>query len=121
MLSYLCGCFDKMTFVKPVLSRPASAERYLVCQGYVCDKEFDGMKWRDKMLSNDVEEATARTYPPLEKFMDSFDRDMIRLNIDTCASIINYLNAKERGDVLPKRPHLDLRRYVKDWLLHMDT
>ena len=83
MLSHLYECFEKVAFVKPVLSRPASAERYLVCYGYEgTSVEFEGCKWRDQMLAT-TDGVLYRKHNPLETLMDSFDQDMLRLNIAT--------------------------------------
>ena len=117
MLSHLYECFEKMAFVKPVLSRPASAERYLVCYGYEgAGVGFEGSKWRDQMLAM-TDGASYRKHAPLEALMDSFDEDMLRLNIDMCKSIIEYLEAKGRGEELPPRSNLDTRLYESAWKL----
>ena len=104
MLRRMCSLFDRMTFVKPISSRPASAERYLVCCGYAGPGEgWDGLIWREQMMSHSPE-PRARESSPLEAFMDSFDREMLQLNLSACRSIVNYLDEKkdsvERGDNL---------------------
>lgn len=117
MLSYLYECFEKMAFVKPVLSRPASAERYLICYGYEgTGAKFEGSKWRDQMLAT-MDGTLYRKHTPLETLMDSFDQEMLMLNIDTCKSIIEYLEVKERGEVLHSRSNLDTRVYESAWKL----
>lgn len=116
-----------MTFVKPILSRPASAERYLVCRGYTGPgREWDGFHWREKMMvpsATTEKKAGSLQYAPLGELMDSFDRDMMQLNIDTCRSIINCMNNKkdslERGDGASpyKKNCLDLKNYEAAWKL----
>ncbi|KAL3772143.1 hypothetical protein ACHAW5_000198 [Stephanodiscus triporus] len=48
------------------------------------------------------QEPRARESSPLEELMDSFDKEMLQLNINACRSIVNYLDKKkesvERGD-----------------------
>ena len=60
-------------------------------------------------------EPRARESSPLEAFMDSFDREMLQLNLNACRSIVNYLNEKkdsvERGDNSSDRK---TRRYCLD-------
>jgi len=34
ILYLLCGCFEKVQIVKPITSRPANSETYVVCTGY---------------------------------------------------------------------------------------
>mmetsp|Transcript_27091 Transcript_27091/g.65109 ORF Transcript_27091/g.65109 Transcript_27091/m.65109 type:complete len:571 (+) Transcript_27091:218-1930(+) len=130
VLQYLYDCFDKMTFVKPILSRPASAERYLVCQGYNCPGvEWDGFVWSEKMITppkaSGETKACTQNYTPLDDLMDSFDLDMVQLNIDTCRSIINYLHAKkesiEEGDNAAayenQKQYINIREYEATWRL----
>lgn len=58
-----------------------------------------------------------------EALMDSFDRKMLQLNIDTCQSIVNYLNEKkdcvELGDnsytYETQRGCIDINSYEEAW------
>ncbi|KAL7542682.1 hypothetical protein ACHAXR_011987 [Thalassiosira sp. AJA248-18] len=122
MLHYLYGRFDKITFVKPILSRPASAERYLVCHGYLGPGPDwnGGLLWREQMLCE--EKTCAQKHAPLEDLMDSFDSEMLQLNIDTCRSIISYLDDKkdtqEGGGDIPVYPkQIDQKYYEGAWQL----
>jgi len=126
LLNFVYKCFDKMTFVKPILSRPASAERYLVCQGYTGPGiGWDGFTWREQMMVNsDGKKRSVQSYGTLEKLMDSFDLQMLQLNIDTCSSIIEYLrnkSAEQEGNDTPlyQKPnhYLDLDMYAAAWQL----
>mmetsp|Transcript_26345 Transcript_26345/g.56561 ORF Transcript_26345/g.56561 Transcript_26345/m.56561 type:complete len:586 (+) Transcript_26345:176-1933(+) len=130
MLRYLYNCFDQMTFVKPILSRPASAERYLVCRGYTGPgTEWDGFIWREQMMVSPAisheKKAGAQTYTPLDDLMDAFDLDMMQLNVDTCRSIINFLNDKresvEQGEgtyaYKKQKNSLDIKSYEATWQL----
>ncbi|KAL7546675.1 hypothetical protein ACHAWF_010978 [Thalassiosira exigua] len=122
MLHYLYGRFDKLRFVKPILSRPASAERYLVCHGYVGPElGWDGFLWREEMA--DVTERPSKSIAAsLDELMDSFDLDMLRLNIDTCQSILNHLNmvkeAVEQGSVYQRqKQQIVPKRFEIAWQL----
>ena len=125
MLHYLYNeCFDQITFVKPILSRPASAERYAVCRGYTgAGSMLNGLKWRDEMMASN-ERKTEQTSNKFEKLMDSFDLEMLQLNIESCRSIIRYLNEKKTSvvdDGTPQRNqrhYLSLELYEAAWQLH---
>ena len=119
--------FDQMTFVKPILSRPASAERYLVCRGFVgTSKEWNGLAWRDKMLQVRRHECSTPPNHPLEDLMTSFDLDIAQLNIDACRSIVDYLDERriwaERGNDVhsyeENRSCLDSNAYELEWQLN---
>ena len=127
MLQYLYGFFDRMTFIKPILSRPASAERYLVCQGYNSPgAEWDGLTWRDNMMARKKDSCNVKVhtqqYMLLDALMDSFDLDMLQLNIDTCNSIISYLHARkesvEQGDGIAAHNNpqcINIKDYEATW------
>ena len=127
MLTYLYSCFDMITFMKPISSRPASAERYLVCGGYAGAKHgWDGLRWRDQLIHSQkwthVSHNVIDTLP-IDALMESFDRKMLQLNIDTCRSIVNYLNEKkdhaELGDnsntCETQRDYIDIKSYEEAW------
>ena len=98
MLRYLYGCFDKMAFVKPASSRPASAERYLVCCGYDgAGSSWDGLAWKQRQIditSTSTLEDLVYDYAPLDNLANEFDLDMLKLNVDNCRSIVDYLQQK---------------------------
>ena len=127
MLNYLCSCFDIITFMKPISSRPASAERYLVCGGYAGAKHgWDGLRWREQLIhSQKLTQVSRKVIDtlPIEALMDSFDRKMLQLNIYSCRSIVNYLNEKkdrfELGDnsytYETQRECIDINSYEEAW------
>jgi cap1 methyltransferase len=39
--------FDQILILKPISSRPASSERYIVCTGFRGLRDFDGTQWMD--------------------------------------------------------------------------
>lgn len=97
MLRYLYHCFDKMTFVKPLSSRPASAERYLVCCGYDgIDSNWDGLAWKQQQMnvSTSLECEGNNSAPSLDYAANAFDLDMLKLNAESCRSIIDYLHQR---------------------------
>ena len=129
MMRYLYDTFDQVMIVKPISSRPASAERYLVCRGYACpDAEWSGFMWREEMIavSNENKAPPDQKYAKLEEMMDVFDREMLELNIKTCRDIINYLDEK-RDCIMggkstsdgKEKQLIDLTLYEEAWQLHL--
>jgi len=123
MLRYLYDRFDRMAFVKPVLSRPASAERYLVCCGYSGQgSDWNGLAWREHMIAQEMpgEDSLAPEYGQLEHLMSSFDQEMIELNEATCRSIIDYLEKRRKSieDDVPfahEKEYIDIKSYEAAW------
>jgi len=140
MVRYLYGAFGTLVVVKPVTSRPASAERYLVCLEYEgVANDFDGLRWRDSMLAAETSVSMAAEVgavpssckeevhdgDALSNMLDSMDHDMLHLNIQACFQILSCLEIKE---VLPgegkgrKRAHstngqVDISMYKHHWKL----
>mmetsp|Transcript_5308 Transcript_5308/g.11228 ORF Transcript_5308/g.11228 Transcript_5308/m.11228 type:complete len:556 (+) Transcript_5308:74-1741(+) len=97
LLRNLYGCFDKMTFVKPTSSRPASAERYLVCCGYDgVGSRWDGLAWKQHQMDITSAELQNKVYDctPLHNLVNEFDLDMLKLNVESCGKIVEYLQEK---------------------------
>ena len=95
--------FDTIQVLKPISSRPASAERYLVCTGFQANAPstvpqqqqqpqplFDGPSWINRiLLGRDIHVA-----PELSTFLARVDRDMLQLNLKACFAILSHLEAK---------------------------
>ena len=99
--------FDELKILKPISSRPASSERYLVCTGFRgVSRNFDGREWMNSVILRDHHQSrwtlTVPTpsvndnsrYSTLDKTMDEFDRDLIQLNLKTCFAILSCLDRK---------------------------
>jgi cap1 methyltransferase len=128
ILRYLYKHFDKMAFIKPIVSRPASAERYLVCLGYEgCDNNWDGLLWRDDIMmkcnAQSNEDPTDDTKSRFDDCLHSFDLEMLELNMDSCLSILDYLrkrkHAAEKGELVSEQQvnNIDLNLYELSWKL----
>ncbi|KAL7515854.1 hypothetical protein ACHAWX_000924 [Stephanocyclus meneghinianus] len=133
VLQHLYSKFERVTFVKPILSRPASAERYLVCCGYDGQGEgWNGVIWKQEMMnemqcSYEAEKVSVQrhdNYSNLNTLMHSFDIQMLQLNIDACRSILDHLNerslAAQKGDVSAvhqQKIGIDLQKYERLWQL----
>jgi cap1 methyltransferase len=105
VLRYLFHSFDNLTAVKPISSRPASAERYLVCVGFKgCPQGWNGPRWRDLMFlgyvgakereSDDAVNGFEGKMLLLEHYLSVFDRDLLSLNLKACYAVLSYLEAK---------------------------
>ena len=101
VLQDLYATFDTLQVLKPISSRPASAERYLVCTGFQPSVAtntpqqqprpvFDGPSWMNRiLLGQDIHVA-----PELSTFLARADRDMLQLNLKACFAILSHLEAK---------------------------
>jgi cap1 methyltransferase len=141
VLQHLYDCFGTITSIKPVTSRPASAERYLVCLGYDGRCDFDVRAWRDKMLGDATTsnassttqtktptKAPDRNYIELEQFLAACDHDMLHLNIRACHGILSHLEQEstststtrhvaEKSNSAPSmlQRRVDFSNYRKAW------
>jgi hypothetical protein len=93
--------FNNLIALKPICSRPASAERYVVCSGFRgCPADWDGRSWISKMLLGET--TCNRSSQPkmtnmertLFRYLDEFDRDLFSLNMIACFSILSYLESR---------------------------
>ena len=91
VLRYLFSTFDSMVAVKPISSRPASAERYVICAGFKgSPKGWNGPRWRNRMFLGNIGGESLQ----LERYLAEFDRDMLALNLKACHAILSYMEAK---------------------------
>ena len=118
--------FDEIMVLKPISSRPASSERYVVCRGFhgVPD-DWDGLLWRDSMLLGYPKLSLPST--DIGYFLDEFDRDLLSLNLKACFAILSCLEGKEaalsNGSLLsiggnPMHVPVDIEMYMRSWKLN---
>lgn len=93
VLMDLVYMFESVRLVKPVTSRPASAERYIVAEGFKGkDVEWDGRKWLSWML---LAKPTAARSSDIKGFLchqiDLFEGQLVSLNVDACRSMLDKL------------------------------
>lgn len=86
--------FDQVVVLKPISSRPASAERYVVCTGFRGAREFDGTQWMNSVILRRESKQDRIRYSSLDKMLDEFDRDLLQLNLKTCFGILSTLDRK---------------------------
>ena len=103
VMQELYNCFDTLQFLKPISSRPASAERYLVCtgfQGMTCSSSimsdpqhhvFYGPKWINEIL---LAGQGLQIDSTLQAFLARVDRDMLKLNLKACFAVLSKMESK---------------------------
>jgi 23S rRNA U2552 (ribose-2'-O)-methylase RlmE/FtsJ len=67
LISYLRRCFLSVHIAKPLTSRPANSEKYLVCCGYDCD---EGAKWLSYVKNMTLLENSEQTCYTSDDAMD---------------------------------------------------
>jgi cap1 methyltransferase len=116
VMQYMLQVFDKITVLKPITSRPASAERHVVFQGYKgTPLDFNGPQWQSNMLSslssswhdNHYHDATTMRTTTMEEeeeeddnfkhVLDECDFDLLQLNQKACFEILSYMERKALG------------------------
>ena len=130
LVGYLSVHFDRLTFLKPISSRPASAERYLFCHGFAgMPPSWDGQAWIERILDQKrVEKMDDYCDRSLLQYLDRVDADIYRLNIKACSSILTYLESKaqmaeagddddEDKDATSYRSVVDVLAYKHAWKL----
>jgi len=130
LLKSLFHVFTKVTVVKPISSRPASAERYLVFEGYKgTPLPWDGRKWQSAILLGNTSSAADNNNSELETnlmdCLDECDRDILKLNQKACFEILSYMERKTLGvshghysnSWRLEKPVIDMEAYKHEWRL----
>lgn len=97
-LFFLTSVFDTIQIMKPITSRPASCERYLLAIGFKgIKKGMNLANWREEIIHGgncfEYEEKTA--FQSFVNFLDKVDNDMACLNIRACHGIVETLRKEE--------------------------
>jgi cap1 methyltransferase len=116
--------FDQLTVLKPISSRPASSERYVVCSGFHgLPHNWDGPRWRDRMFLGVSEKVSSR----IDEFLDDIDRDLLTLNLKACFAILSCLEGKaaallagnhDEQQWYPESPAVNIHLYKHAWGLN---
>jgi len=121
--------FDTMEMIKPVSSRPASSERYVVLSNFqgVPTNWEGGQNWINNVLISNCLQKDIGFYSRVDNFLDQFDRDMLLLNLKACFAILSYLEKKtiaeesneNRNDMQFKKDHdqINIKMYKHGWQL----
>jgi cap1 methyltransferase len=120
MMKDLARRFEDFIITKPISSRPASAERYLVLVGFKgVGPDFQGRKWRDSIfLGSPIGAAGSHKDQTVEFYLDLLDRDMHLLNIKACFAILSSLErlSGEVGEI-EEAYCADVQAYKRAWRL----
>jgi hypothetical protein len=116
LLDTLMQLFDKITVVKPITSRPASAERYVVFQGYKgTPHDYDGPQWQRNLLN-----TTTTENHDLQYCLDECDYDILQLNQMACFEILSYMERKAMGISFTGKPRaapIHIQAFKHEWRL----
>jgi hypothetical protein len=69
----------------------------LVCCGFDgIDSNWDGLAWKEQQMkvSTSLECEGNKSAPSLDYAANAFDLDMLKLNAESCRSIIDYLHQR---------------------------
>ena len=95
LVRYLSVHFDRLTFLKPISSRPASAERYLICRSFAgVTPSWNGQGMKSILSRKKQEDTEEDENDSLLGYLDRVDADIARLNVKACSSILQYLENK---------------------------
>jgi hypothetical protein len=128
LMKSLFVVFDKVKVIKPISSRPASAERYVIFSGYkgVFPLYNDIVQWRNKVFlgvcsgSDKVSELQSKMCDCL----DECDLAILQLNHKVCFEILSYMERKAQAILHGGAddhswawtvPHVDIFAYKRDW------
>jgi len=134
IMRHLFDNFEKIIIVKPVLSRPASAERYVVCVGYDSPSLFrwDALEWRDRLLNDDAfrtSQLQGESNINFEEYLNKIDGEILKLNVKACFGILSVLQKNGENSAtcetsnddneflkeMPKKRFVDVYGYKKAW------
>ena len=113
----LSGRFEEVRILKPISSRPASAERYVVFNDFKGrEASWNAQHWQSRMFLCIVPTSTSLRFTV---YLDMCDRDMLFLNLKACFNILSFLeskgwNADKSNDV---HHQVDVSVYGRAWRL----
>lgn len=132
VMRHLFMAFDQLTIVKPISSRPASAERYAVFVGFRgIPFGQAALSWRNTVLLEDYgvcwSEQDKREFQRLYKYLDEVDLKMVNLNLKNCFAILSALERKTLAvsngqfdfdaEQHPRKHRVDIGAYKRQWRL----
>jgi cap1 methyltransferase len=118
LMKSLLVVFGKIQVIKPISSRPASAERYVIFS------EYKGVPLLLGACGGS--EKVAELQSKLCDCLDECDRDILQLNQKACFQILSYMERKTQTIVhgaatdpswARDKPRVDVCAYKRDWRL----
>ncbi|GMH93070.1 hypothetical protein TrST_g13707 [Triparma strigata] len=124
-MEILASCFMRITVIKPVTSRPASAERYLVCDNFLSPPD---LPTRISLLLHP--QPSSPVYTSVTSYLSHVDLKMLHLNIKGVNAILSVLQkavdmemkleAIQKSDPVRKalfKGNVDVEEYKRAWNL----
>mmetsp|Transcript_18591 Transcript_18591/g.28715 ORF Transcript_18591/g.28715 Transcript_18591/m.28715 type:complete len:563 (+) Transcript_18591:105-1793(+) len=127
LMEELLNVFDDILVLKPISSRPASAERYVVFMGYKGTIDLtNGLLWRNQVFlgvrrrttfaagggdnesmecNDDNNDLGGKQREIFHLYLDEMDHSMLRLNSSTCFQILSYLQRKYQATMQNNDTH----------------
>ncbi|KAG7343932.1 FtsJ-like methyltransferase [Nitzschia inconspicua] len=97
-MRFMYDHFEWIQEIKPISSRPASQERYALFWGFkgLPRTWRGGPSWIGSVLigSGHLLQADKSVYQHLDDYLDTVDRDLMRLNLKACFEILSNLERK---------------------------
>lgn len=121
--------FNSMEMIKPVSSRPASSERYVVLSSFkgLPEDWKGGQSWISDVLIGNCLKEDIDFYSRIDDYLDKFDQDMLILNLKACFAILSYMERKavakesknSSGEIQfqEEREHINTKMYKHLWQL----
>jgi cap1 methyltransferase len=88
--------FQSIQVLKPISSRPASSERYVIFEGfYGLPAHLNrGASWLGRVLWGKAAVGSPAEYAAFNAYLDQMDVDILALNLKACFSILSVLDRK---------------------------
>lgn len=91
----LYDMFEELRILKPISSRPASSERYVIFSGFRgLPGVWDGPSWLNSVLLGTATAGPPAKYVNLNSFLNQMEMDILALNLKTCFAILSTLERK---------------------------
>ncbi len=121
--------FEQIQSLKPISSRPASSERYVVFSGFRgVQNHWDGRSWMNSVFLGKATLSSPGSYDSLNAYLDEVDMDMLALNLKACFAILSALGRKsaamnddemsEDDSWEEERSPVNIHAYKTAWRLH---
>jgi len=89
--------FDSLEIIKPISSRPASSERYVLLEGFKgLPAHYEGgQNWISNVLIGKCLRRDLSFYSRVDNYLDQVDHDMLVLNLKACFAILTTLRRRQ--------------------------
>jgi cap1 methyltransferase len=120
--------FEELQILKPISSRPASSERYVLFLGFRgLPSDWNGPSWLSQVLLGTAAAGPPSKYVDLHLFLDQMEMDILVLNLKACFAILSSLDRKsalshsgqpDEGSWAEERPPVNVNAYKTAWQLY---